>query len=198
MASKGNFEGAAVVSFRGHPLTDTPIKSKLPVRNTCNQFTKKETKPQINKDQISAVTNENTKLNSQRSIKIESVRVLKGIQRPSSPSAHFRDRKPPLMDRPRTLSSTPSPPTSRSRKVFFQKEITHSDSQEEPLHPPYYDTTFPLKSCINPKVKNYTQNPFSPLLEEPSERDNFVIVQKFIYPEDLPATLTNKGARKKK
>lgn len=179
MASKGKFEGAAVVSFRGQPLTDTPIKSKLPIRNS--RLPKKEIPPEIvlktkaEEEALGAVTNENTKLNSHRHVKIECLKVIKETQRPASPSAHFRDRRPPVLERPQTLPSTPSPPTNRPRRVIFHKQVEHLDTQEA-TEPPFYDTTFPLRSCIKTKKGNIVSNN--------QFKDDFVIVQKFIYPED--------------
>ena len=183
MASKGKFEGAAVVSFRGQPLTDTPIKSKLPVRNArrpaySESIPKCPNIPIIDEQQVA----QNTKLNGQRCVRIETLKVIKENIRPPSPSAHFRERRPGVQDRPRALSSSPSPPTSRARRIIFAKEITHLDDSGSSLsHPPYYDTTFPLRPCLKRQKTTSDMGKFE------DSSDNFVIVQKFIYPEDLPA-----------
>jgi hypothetical protein len=112
-----NSVDSAIITFRGQPLTDTPVKainspfvsnSRLPVRKNKllsvlpssngatvptykNDNTKASRNDKGGENEDDSLTRENTKANTgYKTIKLQTVRVQMTTPKPPSPSSHFR------------------------------------------------------------------------------------------------------------
>jgi hypothetical protein len=169
-----------MVTFRGRPLTDSPARSQSDTRKSISARALAE--GTIGDDDRDAVTLANTRCNEGfHRTHIRTRVVRRPGPPPPSPSHHFRSTsRSSATTRPKRLDACENDHASefalsKDRKVRFAPAQQDVDACARAT-PPYYDTMYPLRTCIRPSHGDASDSAG----REDGKRDT-IIVQRVLY-----------------